>query len=108
MPRKSALDPEEVQSELERLENLTPGEVRFSSGSMSRTLGLSSLVGLGLSIAQRQWLWENLGPRTIPFEQFGPLAPLRAPQYAVRVPQAETLPAASFLPRLATTQLLFS
>ena len=37
-----------------------------------------------------------------------PRPPTRLPQYAVRVPQAEDLPAASFLPRLATAQLLFS
>lgn len=37
-----------------------------------------------------------------------PRPPTRLPRYVVRVPRAEDLPTASFPPRLAAAQLLFS
>jgi len=44
---------------------------------------------------------------TLGFESIGPLAHRDDASYAVRVPRAGALPAASFPPRLAATRLLF-
>ena len=52
---------------------------------------------------------QSFGPDDHRVKRFGPpRPPTELPQYAIRIPQAKSLPAASFPPRLTATQLLFS